>query len=186
MDVVSRGVTCEKSCSSEPSHSTQNSADADAVFENETCISLNDESETSQHNEVAPNVEMNTAPTAYSTDSVLEHEPSTVPDSSSPVALQPAQQLRRSTRARKPPSTWWKALLTANTHTDLPRTYNEALTGPHAAFWKTGIDKERASQAKNEAWKLVPRSTGQNVFTSRWVFTTKQIPAENGCASEVA
>lgn len=105
MVVVSGDVTFDKSCSSEPSHCTQNSADADAVFENETCNSLDDESETSQHIEVAPNVEMNIAPTACSTDSVFEHEPSTVPDSSSPVASELAQQLRRSTRARKPPST---------------------------------------------------------------------------------
>ncbi|CDF39897.1 unnamed protein product [Chondrus crispus] len=35
-----------------------------------------------------------------------------------------------------------------------PKTFKQATHGPRAAFWQTGIDKELASQTKNQTWKL--------------------------------
>lgn len=59
----------------------------------------------------------------------------------------------------------------------LPRLFKEAMTGPQAAFWKGGIERELASQSKNSTWTLVPSSSAANILTSLCVFTTKLLPS---------
>lgn len=96
---------------------------------------------------------------------------------------------RRSTRVRRAPSSWWKALLSASplsSNSTVPLSYRAAVTGPRASFWQTGIDRELASQTKNKTWVLVPRSSETNVLTSRWVFSTKQLPTPSGDLVETA
>ena len=92
--------------------------------------------------------------------------------------------LRRSTRIRTQPSTWWKAFVTTEnvdsehpiTPLNVPITYRAATTGPYASFWQTGIDAEIDSLRRNSTWELVPRSQATNVLTSKWVFKVKDIP----------
>ena len=98
----------------------------------------------------------------------------------------PIPVLRRSSRISKPPGSWrrsnFAAALLSHAHVAIegPKTFKQATNGPRAAFWQTGIDKELASQARNQTWKLVPRSEASNILTSRWVFNVKQLPDANG------
>ena len=111
---------------------------------------------------------------------VEEHEP------------EPQTNIRGSTRARKAPGSWWKAMVTAgllsHAHmiTEIPNSYKQAMASPKASFCQKGIDKELASQHKNKTWQLVPRSQASNVLTSRWVFRVKQLPDESGKLVETA
>ena len=99
---------------------------------------------------------------------------------------EPQTNVRRSTRVRKAPGSWWRAMVTAGllSHdhviTEIPTSYKQAMASERASFWQKGIDKELASQHKNKAWKLVPRSQASNVLTSRRVFGVKQLPDESG------
>lgn len=98
-----------------------------------------------------------------------------------------AQQptLRRSVRTRKAPGAWWKAFITVEPDfrglltTETPLSYKQAVTGPNAKFWKSGIDRELSSLVKYKTWKFVPRSEAKNILTSKWIFKTKEI-VENG------
>ena len=109
----------------------------------------------------------------------------------------PEQQtnVRRSTGVRKAPrrfGSWWRAMLTAgllsHAHviTEIPNSYREAMSSTKVTFWQKGIDKELASQHKNNTWKLVPRSQASNILTSRCVFGVKQLPDESGKLVETA
>ncbi|CDF77556.1 Retrovirus-related Gag-Pol polyprotein [Chondrus crispus] len=104
----------------------------------------------------------------------------------------PTPAVRRSSRISRPPGSWWRsnfaAALLSHAHVAIegPKTFKQATHGPRAAFWQTGIDKELASQTKNQTWKLVPRSEASNILTSRWVFNVKQLPDANGNIVESA
>ena len=101
-------------------------------------------------------------------------------------ASQSLAGVRRSTRVRRAPGSWWRAMVTAgllsHAHviTEIPTSYKQAMASDRATFWQKGIDKELASQHKNKTWKLVPRSEASNILTSRWVFGVKQLPDESG------
>ena len=72
----------------------------------------------------------------------------------------PEQQIniRRSTRVRKAPrryGSWWRAMFTAgllsHAHviTEIPNSHREAISSTKVTFWQKRIDKELASQHKN-------------------------------------
>lgn len=48
----------------------------------------------------------------------------------------------------KPPSTYWKTLLSTGIQSDIFQTYKSATSQSRAMFWKRSIDKKLASQAK--------------------------------------
>ena len=120
-------------------------------------------------------------------------ENETVPPTVTPrvITTTPTPAPRRSSRVRKPTS-WFSsnlaAALLSHAHVAIegPKNFNQATSGARAAFWQTGIDKELASQAKNQTWKLLPRSEASNVLTSRWVFNVKQMPDGRGNTVETA
>ena len=99
----------------------------------------------------------------------------------------------RSGRVSKTPGSWWRAYsakeqhnaLMATSTRQIPNSYNEAVTGPDAKFWKQGIDSELASLKKYKTWKLVPRSTarGRKVLKTKWVFVEKQHTDEDGTST---
>jgi transposase InsO family protein len=57
-----------------------------------------------------------------------------------------------------------------------PTTYRAAVSGPDAAKWKAGMDKEMESCEKMQVWTLVPRKDlprGANVLPVKWVYKIK-------------
>ena len=99
-----------------------------------------------------------------------------------PSSPQSSLQVRRSTRARRTPSEWWKSYVsTENIPIALlsnlvPITYSQAISSDDASFWKTGIDVERSAHERHGTWVLVPRSEASNILTSRWIFNVKDLP----------
>jgi Reverse transcriptase (RNA-dependent DNA polymerase) len=54
-----------------------------------------------------------------------------------------------------------------------PRSYAEAMSGPHAAEWKKAQDEEYNAQVANDTWELVPVPEGKNVIGCKWVYKVK-------------
>jgi hypothetical protein len=93
-----------------------------------------------------------------------------------------AQELRRSTRDRRPPSTWWKAGKAEIKYTDLkappslldPQTYKEAMAGPDASKWKASMMDEIQSLLENETYTLEKVPPGVKPLQGKWVYTKKR------------
>ena len=62
-------------------------------------------------------------------------------------------------------------------------TYSRATKGEEAQAWKSAIDSELKSLAKNGSWELVPQQQMQNVPTPKWVFKRKDIIDADGSQS---
>lgn len=60
--------------------------------------------------------------------------------------------------------------LNATTLSPVPRTYRVVLADPH---WRSAMEEEFASLQANHTWDLVPRPTGCNVVTGKWIFRHK-------------
>ncbi|KAL7287222.1 hypothetical protein TKK_0018653 [Trichogramma kaykai] len=52
----------------------------------------------------------------------------------------------------------------------VPSTYEEAVTGPHAAQWTQAIREELAAHGENGTWSYVPRNPAKAPIKSKWVF----------------
>ena len=55
----------------------------------------------------------------------------------------------------------------------LPRTYEEAMSGPDKAKWSEAIEKELANFEKRKVWKQIQRATlapGRKALHTRWIF----------------
>ena len=107
---------------------------------------------------------------------------------------QSPEQLRRSTRARKPPGEWWKSggssdknLLMSKTEDEsmaclhaaissceAPKSYAEAMSADNIDFWKPGVEKEEDAIRENETFALVDRKPDMHVLPCRYVFRVKQ------------
>ena len=52
----------------------------------------------------------------------------------------------------------------------IPKTYRSALADPN---WRTAMEEEYAALLSNNTWDLVPRPSGVNVVTGKWIFCQK-------------
>ncbi|CAO1618272.1 unnamed protein product [Parajaminaea phylloscopi] len=55
-----------------------------------------------------------------------------------------------------------------------PKTFDEAVQGPHQAEWRKAIDKELDCLAKNNTWQEVPLPSDAHTITAKWVFKLKR------------
>ena len=129
---------------------------------------------------------------------VLVHQelPEEPPDSDQPAAPQPQTSLRRSTRAPRPPSEWWKQPTAAGANASFsskcdtanatsatlmePDTYEEAMASEEAEQWQQAMDEEIASLMANNTWTLEELPPGLQAIPVKWVFKVKT--AANGGA----
>jgi len=58
-----------------------------------------------------------------------------------------------------------------------PKTYTEAITGPHSKQWRDALDSEYSSLIDNDTWTLVQPPTGIKAIPVKWVFKVKR----DGC-----
>jgi hypothetical protein len=54
-----------------------------------------------------------------------------------------------------------------------PKTYHEAVNGPHAQEWIESTESELASMKKKDVWSVV-KATSQKPIGAKWVFRVKQ------------
>jgi hypothetical protein len=90
-------------------------------------------------------------------------------------------QLRRSTRIRQPPKSWWNspqrnalasyayALITE----DEPTTYQEATNSSDRERWQKALDEEYDSLIQNQTWELAELPPNRKAISSKWVFKIK-------------
>ena len=57
-----------------------------------------------------------------------------------------------------------------------PQTYHEAITGPHARWWKLAIAKQLHDLIAAGTWILVDLPLGKRPITCKWVFKVKYNP----------
>ena len=55
-----------------------------------------------------------------------------------------------------------------------PLTYEDAISSPQAAQWKTAMEDEMNSLLQNETWILVENPSGRKPIKNRWVFKIKR------------
>ena len=60
--------------------------------------------------------------------------------------------------------------LFAMTASPVPANYHSALADPN---WRTAMAKEYNALITNNTWRLVPRPSGANVVTRKWLFRHK-------------
>lgn len=70
--------------------------------------------------------------------------------------------------------------------TEMPCGYEQTVTGPKDSFRQKGINKEFASQHKNNSCQLVPHSEASNIMTSRSAFSVIELSDESGQLIESA
>ena len=112
----------------------------------------------------------------------METDPSTTPGELEVTAQQVPVEPRRSTRQRKAPGAWWTAavaLISAAASVD-PKSFVQAMSGPHGSEWMTSMTSEYDSLVENECWDLVPRPPHVNVVSSKWVYKTKEEQTAEG------
>lgn len=63
--------------------------------------------------------------------------------------------------------------MAAGTALGIPRTYAEAITGPHGMEWKEACKKEMDILQKMKVWDEVPLPKNQKVVSSKWVLAHK-------------
>lgn len=93
----------------------------------------------------------------------------------------PQAPLRRSSRATRPPSEWWKApapsaLYSVNSALAarvVPTSYKEATSPENIEFWGPGIAREEYALARNNTFELVQREPWMNVIRYKYLFKVK-------------
>ena len=55
-----------------------------------------------------------------------------------------------------------------------PSSIQEALSGPDKEEWRKAINEELESLIRNGTWDVVPKPTGRDVITCKWVFKIKR------------
>jgi hypothetical protein len=63
---------------------------------------------------------------------------------------------------------------TSDDQDDEPRTYQQALNGPHADSWRAAIRSELTSLHKAGTWRYVQKPSDANLVGCRWVFKIKR------------
>jgi len=58
----------------------------------------------------------------------------------------------------------------AETLSPIPKTYRTALADPN---WHRAMEEEYSALLANTTWDLVPRPSGANIVTSKWIFQHK-------------
>jgi hypothetical protein len=69
-------------------------------------------------------------------------------------------------------STLTHALL-ASRYVPEPRTYNDAISSPHADDWLMAAESEIQSHNENQTWTLVDAPKGTKILRNRWVWVVK-------------
>ena len=133
------------------------------------------------HEDIDVNDVPDSAPPSPSTPDVETELETPLVTSPSLEAAGTAPVLRRSSRARRPTTEWWKApssALSADlvlaSHISVPQNVLEALTSPYAEEWQEAIDREFGSLMENNTWELVPLPPDRKLVGSKWVFKIKQ------------
>ncbi|XP_076883210.1 uncharacterized protein LOC143531908 [Bidens hawaiensis] len=95
---------------------------------------------------------------------------------------EPANQLRRSSRSRRP--TNFDDFVTYLTEADTkklndPISYNEAMSSDQSSEWNKAMIDELDSMRKNDVWDLVELPNGFKPVGCKWVFKTKLDPNGN-------
>ena len=95
--------------------------------------------------------------------------------------LEESQEVRRSTRVRRPPAEWWKSTVAlVSTNFSDPRTSTEAILSSNSNQCNKASNSEYESLITNNTRKIVPRPNNRNVVSCKWVFKTKEEPDPNG------
>ena len=58
----------------------------------------------------------------------------------------------------------------------IPKSHEQAITGPQKKQWEVVINKELQSLAANNVWELVDTPKGVNIVSNKWVFKIKRLP----------
>ena len=64
----------------------------------------------------------------------------------------------------------------ANALPEEPRSFKEAMSGPHADKWYKAAQDEIQSHLENGTWELTTLPKGRKPIGSRWVFRVKKNP----------
>lgn len=109
--------------------------------------------------------------TSNSSESESEHE------TNEPVE---SEEVRRSTRGRRPPA-WHSEYVTESniaycllTEDGEPSNIHEASNSPDASMWKTAMQEEIEALHKNKTWELVPLPSGRKAIGNKWVYKIKR------------
>ncbi len=111
----------------------------------------------------------------------------------------PLQNRRRSDRPRRPPGEWWKASMVADDPDEtctteehqrgspedyfaahaiqgvnVPRNYEEAISGSNKEKWIEAMNDELKSLEVNEVYKPAKLPRGRKAVGCKWVFTIKE------------
>ncbi|KAH9698769.1 hypothetical protein KPL71_024127 [Citrus sinensis] len=132
-----------------------------------------DDSTVKEKSETVPVYVKNNPEDSDSSEAALEHE------EQEPVESE-AQEIRRSTRERRPP-TWHSEYVTEInvaycllTEDGEPSTFHEALNSSDVALWMTAIHEEIKALHKNKTWELVPLPRGRKAIINKWVYKIKR------------
>ena len=60
--------------------------------------------------------------------------------------------------------------------TDIPRTYDEAVSSPDSTQWKNAMKEEIRALEENDTYELTPLPEGRSPVGGRWVYTVKLGP----------
>ena len=83
------------------------------------------------------------------------------------------EQLRRSTRVKKPPDYFVPEHTSLCDLSQQPSSYDEAINGRHSEKWQTAMESELSSLQESEAWDLVKLPEGNHTVGSKWVYKVK-------------
>ena len=57
-----------------------------------------------------------------------------------------------------------------------PKSYETAISSPERKAWETAMEAEMKALGDNDTWELVPRPTGRNIVSGKWVYKLKRNP----------
>ena len=61
-----------------------------------------------------------------------------------------------------------------------PENFVEAMESPDKESWMQGMMEEMESLRRNQTWQLVDLPRDAHAIGSKWVFTKKSLPSEQG------
>ena len=85
----------------------------------------------------------------------------------------PPQEVRRSSRDRRPPARLGEWVTVASDGSTEPTTVSEALNGPEGTQWHDAMQQEIDSLCKHDVWELTDLPDRKQAIGSKWVFRTK-------------